>query len=101
MAPSGHRLGPLQPQDRGLGNEPALRMAISAKRPSASLIHHSDRGVQYASEDYRKLMQSAGFKASMSRKADCYDNAPMESFFHRSKPNSSITGNTRHGRSQK
>jgi transposase InsO family protein len=60
----------------------ALRMAISAQRPSAGLIHHSDRGVQYASAQYRKLLQSAGFKASMSRKADCYDNAPMESFFH-------------------
>jgi transposase InsO family protein len=60
----------------------ALRMAISAQRPSAGLIHHSDRGVQYASAEYRKLLQSAGFKASMSRKADCYDNAPMESFFH-------------------
>ena len=60
----------------------ALRMAISAQRPSAGLIHHSDRGVQYASVDYRKLMQSAGLRASMSRKGDCYDNAPMESFFH-------------------
>jgi transposase InsO family protein len=60
----------------------ALRMAISAQRPGAGLIHHSDRGVQYASAGYRKLLQSAGFKASMSRKADCYDNAPMESFFH-------------------
>ena len=60
----------------------ALRMAISAQRPGAGLIHHSDRGVQYASADYRKLMQSAGLRASMSRKGDCYDNAPMESFFH-------------------
>jgi transposase InsO family protein len=60
----------------------ALKMAISAQRPGAGLIHHSDRGVQYASADYRKAMQSAGFRASMSRKADCYDNAPMESFFH-------------------
>ncbi|HET7090169.1 MAG TPA: IS3 family transposase [Anaerolineae bacterium] len=60
----------------------ALRMAISAQRPGAGLIHHSDRGVQYASADYRQVMQSAGFRASMSRKADCYDNAPMESFFH-------------------
>jgi transposase InsO family protein len=60
----------------------ALRMAISAKRPDPGLIHHSDRGVQYASSDYRKAMQSAGLKASMSRRADCYDNAPMESFFH-------------------
>jgi len=60
----------------------ALKMAISAKRPGAGLIHHSDRGVQYASADYRKVMQSTGLRASMSRKADCYDNAPMESFFH-------------------
>ena len=60
----------------------ALTMAISAQRPGAGLIHHSDRGVQYASADYRKAMQSASFKVSMSRKADCYDNAPMESFFH-------------------
>jgi transposase InsO family protein len=42
----------------------------------------SDRGVQYASADYRKVTQSASFQVSMSRKADCYDNAPMESFFH-------------------
>jgi putative transposase len=60
----------------------ALQMAISAQRPGVGLIHHSDRGVQYASADYRKLMQSAGLRASMSRKGDCYDNAPMESFFH-------------------
>ena len=60
----------------------ALRMAISAQRPGGGLIHHSDRGIQYASADYRKLMQSAGLRASMSRKGDCYDNAPMESFFH-------------------
>lgn len=58
----------------------ALRMAISAQRPCAGLIHHSNRGVRYASADYRKLMQSAGLRASMSRKSDCYDNAPMESF---------------------
>jgi putative transposase len=60
----------------------ALRMAISAQRPNAGLIHHCDRGVQYASADYRKLMQATGLRASMSRKGDCYDNAPMESFFH-------------------
>jgi len=60
----------------------ALKMAISAQRPGAGLVHHSDRGVQYASENYRRLLQSAGFRVSMSRKGDCYDNAPMESFFH-------------------
>jgi transposase InsO family protein len=91
LALSGQRHGPLQPQDCRLGDGrslradlplAALRMAISAQRPGAGPIHHSDRGVQYASADYRKLMQSAGFRASMSRKADCYDNAPMESFSH-------------------
>jgi putative transposase len=60
----------------------ALRMAISVQRPGSGLIHHSDRGVQYASAEYRNALQSAGFWASMSRKADCYDNAPMESCFH-------------------
>ena len=60
----------------------ALGMAISAQRPGAGLIHHSDRGVQYASAEYCKVIRSAGFRASMSRKGDCYDNAPMESFFH-------------------
>lgn len=80
----------------------ALKMAISAQRPGRGLIHHSDRGVQYASEDYRKLIQSAGFRASMSRKGDCYDNAPMESFFHTLKTDPSPAlrntagGNTRY-----
>src|SRR4029077_5386364 len=60
----------------------ALAMALAAQRPGAGPIPHSDRGVQYASAEYRKMMQSAGLRASMSRKADCYDNAPMESFFY-------------------
>jgi putative transposase len=60
----------------------ALNMAISTRRPGPNLIHHSDRGVQYASADYRSALQSANMRASMSRRADCYDNAPMESFFH-------------------
>ncbi len=60
----------------------ALRMALKARRPGVGLIHHSDRGAQYASGDYRNALQSAGAQASMSRKGDCYDNAPMESFFH-------------------
>ncbi len=60
----------------------ALRMALKARRPGVGLIHHSDRGVQYASADYRQALLSAGVQPSMSRKADCYDNAPMESFFH-------------------
>jgi putative transposase len=60
----------------------ALAMAIERQRPHTGLIHHSDRGVQYASHDYRAALSAAGITASMSRKADCYDNAPMESFFH-------------------
>jgi transposase InsO family protein len=60
----------------------ALIMAMQQQRPQAGLIHHSDRGVQYASHAYRNTLAGAGITASMSRKADCYDNAPMESFFH-------------------
>ena len=60
----------------------ALSMAIRQRQPVTGLIHHSDRGVQYASHDYRAALAGAGAAASMSRKADCYDNAPMESFFH-------------------
>jgi putative transposase len=60
----------------------ALNMAVSTRRPGPNLIHHSDRGVQYASADYRAALHSTGIQASMSRRADCYDNAPMESFFH-------------------
>jgi transposase InsO family protein len=60
----------------------ALTMAIQARKPAPGLMHHSDRGVQYASGEYRTVLQSAGFQVSMSRKGDCYDNAPMESFFH-------------------
>jgi transposase InsO family protein len=60
----------------------ALTMALHQQRPGAGLIHHSDRGVQYASHEYRAALAAAGITASMSRKADCCDNAPMESFFH-------------------
>jgi putative transposase len=60
----------------------ALAMAIRQQRPGAGLIHHSDRGVQYASHEYRSALGATDITASMSRKADCFDNAPMESFFH-------------------
>jgi transposase InsO family protein len=60
----------------------ALMMALQRQRPGAGLIHHSDRGVQYASDGYRGALQLAGMRASMSRKGDYLDNAPMESFFH-------------------
>ena len=56
-------------------------MEIINRRPPMRPIHHSDRGVQYACGDYRKLLRLHGIKASMSRKGNCLDNAPMESFF--------------------
>lgn len=59
----------------------ALQMAISRRRPKAGLIVHSDRGAQYASADYRQLLQRHGLIASMSRKGNCYDNAFVESFW--------------------
>jgi transposase InsO family protein len=59
----------------------ALGMALARRRPGAGLLHHSDRGVQYASEDYRHLLQSHGIECSMSGKGDCWDNAVMESFW--------------------
>ena len=59
----------------------SLFRAVAAKRPSKGLIHHSDRGSQYCSSDYRGLLEQFGMKASMSRKGNCYDNAPMESFW--------------------
>ena len=59
----------------------ALRMAVWQRRPGAGLIVHSDRGSQYASKDYRRLLKAHGFVGSMSRKGDCWDNAVAESFF--------------------
>ena len=59
----------------------ALRMAIWRRRPDEGLIHHSDRGSQYASRDFRTLLKVHGIKGSMSRKGDCWDNAVVESFF--------------------
>jgi putative transposase len=60
----------------------ALNMAIERQRPAPGLIHHSDRGIQYAAEAYRAALARAAITPSMSRKGDCWDNAPMESFFH-------------------
>ena len=59
----------------------ALGRALTDRRPAAGLIHHSDRGVQYAASDYRKLLSDHNAVSSMSRKGDCWDNAPMESFW--------------------
>jgi transposase InsO family protein len=60
----------------------ALSMAYWRRKPYVSLIHHSDRGSQYAGSDYQKLLNNWGMKCSMSRKGDCWDNAAVESFFH-------------------
>lgn len=59
----------------------ALKMAIWQRRPGTGLIHHSDRGSQYASEAFRSLLSTHGIKGSMSRKGNCWDNAVAESFF--------------------
>jgi putative transposase len=59
----------------------ALDMALNAREPSDGLLHHSDRGSQYASADYRNRLEDLGIQCSMSRKGDCWDNAVVESFF--------------------
>jgi putative transposase len=59
----------------------ALRMAIAKRHPGAGVIHHSDRGAQYASLEYTSELKSRGFQISMSGKGNPYDNATMESFF--------------------
>lgn len=59
----------------------ALNMAVALRMPPKGCIHHSDRGSQYCSHDYQKLMRQHGFKISMSGKGNCYDNAAMETFF--------------------
>jgi transposase InsO family protein len=59
----------------------ALRMAIERRQPAEGLVHHSDRGVQYTSAEFRGVLDQHGIVASMSRKGNCYDNAVAESFF--------------------
>lgn len=59
----------------------ALQMALSQRQPSADLLHHSDRGSQYAAHTYRNLLAQHHITVSMSRTGNCYDNAVMESFF--------------------
>ena len=59
----------------------ALEMALARRLPGAGLVAHSDRGSQYASEHYQRLLAGHGIVCSMSRRANCWDNAPMESFF--------------------
>ena len=61
--------------------EDALRMALFERQPDAGLLHHSDRGSQYASDQVRQILAAQHIRVSMSRTANCYDNAVMESFF--------------------
>jgi putative transposase len=59
----------------------SLFKAIEAKRPKPGLLHHNDRGSQYCSDEYRQILDGLNIQVSMSRKGNCYDNAPMESFW--------------------
>jgi len=61
--------------------EDALQMALARRCRQTGLLHHSDRGSQYASHDYQKLLAKEHLQVSMSRSGNCYDNAMMESFF--------------------
>jgi putative transposase len=74
----GWRLGKSLDRELALG---ALRKAIGCRRPKPGLIHHTDRGCQYVSADYRELLRRHGMRPSMSRAGDCWDNAVAESFF--------------------
>ena len=58
-----------------------LKMAINLRQPPKGCIHHTDRGSQYCSHDYQKLLRQHGFQVSMSGKGNCYDNAAVETFF--------------------
>ena len=60
----------------------ALEMAINLRQPPKGCMHHSDRGSQYCSHDYQKILRQHGFKASMSGTGNCYDNAVVETFFN-------------------
>jgi len=60
----------------------ALSVAVQRQRPAPGLIHHSDRSIQYAAEAYRSALARSGITPSMSRKGECWDNAPTESIFH-------------------
>ena len=74
----GHAMGERMTTD--LVNR-ALMAAVGAKRPRPGLLHHSDRGSQYCAHDYQARLKQFGLRASMSRRGNCYDHAPMESFW--------------------
>jgi len=77
---SGGRTGALERNLEDALTLGSLRMAIERRRPAPGLVHHSDRGVQYASRDYTKLLRENGIQISMSRRGNPYDNAKCESF---------------------
>lgn len=60
----------------------ALQMAVRGNRPTTETVFHSDQGCEYASKEYRRVLESFGLRVSMSRKGHCWDNAHMESFYH-------------------
>jgi transposase InsO family protein len=74
----------------------ALQQAYVRQRPEGPVLHHSDRGSQYASNDYQKQLQQYGMNCSMSRKGNCYDNACIESFHGVLKKSLFINNNTQH-----
>jgi transposase InsO family protein len=74
----GHAMGRRMTQGLTLS---ALSKAVGHRKPAPGLVHHSDRGSQYCALDYRRLLERHGLAASMSRKGNCYDNAPIESFW--------------------
>jgi transposase InsO family protein len=69
------------PRLTGELTEQALRMALANRVPGVGLLHHSDRGSQYAATSYQRLLNAYGLNPSMSRKGNCWDNACVESFF--------------------
>ena len=74
----------------------ALKMALDRRHPGSNLLHHSDRGVQYASGNYRQVLENHGISVSMSRTGNCYDNAVTESFWATLRPSWCTTWNTKH-----
>jgi transposase InsO family protein len=73
-------LGSERTVERKLALE-AIHMALAQRQPAQGLLHHSDRGRQYASTEYQQLLAQYGIRSSMSRKGNCWDNAVAESFF--------------------
>ena len=80
MVPPGSRLGPATTIETDVICA-ALQIAVARRAWRRGLLHHSDRGAQYTSDRYQALLRAHGFRCSMSRPGNCYDNAPVESFF--------------------